>query len=200
MIIGFEENRSIKHIILDEAQDYSIFQLRYLMYIYPNSRMTLLGDINQTIYYHDLTDNILAEDTIKNTERITLMRSYRSTRPIVEFTKAFVEHGDKIEAFNREGNKPVVYEVDNPTIAEYKLYDAIDGYLNKKYPHIAVITKTMDEARELSQLLRASYQDVQLIDVETHTFKEGDRKSTHLNSSHVAISYTVFFLNTKNNK
>src|SRR5690625_6808078 len=31
----------------------------------------------------------------------------------------------------------------------------------------------MDEARELSQLLRASYQDVQLIDVETHTFKEG---------------------------
>src|SRR5690625_6414167 len=31
----------------------------------------------------------------------------------------------------------------------------------------------MDEARELFQLLRASYQDVQLIDVETHTFKEG---------------------------
>lgn len=173
MIIGFEENRSIKYIILDEAQDYSTFQLRYLTHVYPNSRMTLLGDINQTIYYHGMTDNILADGAIEDAERITLLRSYRSTRPIVEFTKSFVEHGDKIEPFNREGNKPVVYELDNETIAEYKLYDCIDSYLNKKYPHIAVITKTMDEARELAQLLGASYQDVQLIDVETHTFKEG---------------------------
>ena len=173
MIVGFEENRAIKHIILDEAQDYSTFQLRYLTYIYPNSRMTLLGDVNQTIYYHGLTENILEEDAIEKTERITLMRSYRSTRPIVEFTRAFIEDGDKIEPFNRDGNKPIVYELDNPTIAEYKLYDCIDNYLNQKYPHIAVITKTMDEARELAELLSKSYDQVQLIDQETHTFKEG---------------------------
>lgn len=173
MIIGFEENRVIKHIILDEAQDYSTFQLRYLTHIYPNSRMTLLGDINQTIYYHGLTNNILADYTEDQTERITLLRSYRSTRPIVEFTSSFIENGEKIEPFNREGNKPIVYELDNPTIAEYKLYDAIDNYLNKKYRHIAVITKTIAEAKELAQLLAKSYQNVQLIDEETHTFKEG---------------------------
>ncbi|WP_440897803.1 RNA polymerase recycling motor HelD [Amphibacillus sp. Q70] len=173
MIIGFEENRAIKHIILDEAQDYSTFQLRYLTHIYPNSRMTLLGDINQTIYYHSLTGNILADYTEDQTERITLLRSYRSTRPIVEFTRSFIENGEKIEPFNREGNKPIVYELDNPTIAEYKLYDTIDSYLNKKYGHIAVITKTIAEAKELAQLLAKSYQEVQLIDEETHTFKEG---------------------------
>lgn len=173
MIVGFEENRAIKHIIIDEAQDYSTFQLRYLTYIYPNSRMTLLGDVNQTIYYHSLTNNILTEDAIENTERVTLMRSYRSTRPIVEFTRSFIEGGDKIEPFNREGSKPTVYELDNQTIAEYKLYDCIDNYLNRKYPHIAVITKTMDEARELAQLLKKSYDQVQLIDQETHTFKTG---------------------------
>lgn len=173
MIVGFEENRAIKHIIIDEAQDYSTFQLRYLTYIYPNSRMTLLGDVNQAIYYHSLTNNILTEDAIENTERVTLMRSYRSTRPIVEFTRSFIEGGDKIEPFNREGSKPTVYELDNQTIAEYKLYDCIDNYLNRKYPHIAVITKTMDEARELAQLLKKSYDQVQLIDQETHTFKTG---------------------------
>lgn len=173
MIVGFEENRAIKHIILDEAQDYSTFQLRYLTYIYPNSRMTLLGDVNQTIYYHSLTDNILTEGAIEKTEQIKLMRSYRSTRPIVEFTRAFIEDGDQIEPFNRDGNKPVVYELDNDTIAEYKLYDCIDNYLNRKYPHIAVITKTMDEARELAELLSKSYEQVQLINQETHTFKEG---------------------------
>lgn len=172
-IIGFEENRTIKHIILDEAQDYSTFQLRYLTHIYPNSRMTLLGDINQTIYYHGLTNNILAENSEDQTERITLLRSYRSTRPIVDFTRAFIENGDKIEPFNREGNKPLVYELDNDTIAEYKLYEVIDSYLNKKYPHIAIITKTIAEANRLAQLLAKSYQNVQLIGEETYTFKEG---------------------------
>lgn len=38
--LGFDERGSIQHVILDEAQDYSLFQLAYLKRIYPNSQMT----------------------------------------------------------------------------------------------------------------------------------------------------------------
>src|SRR5699024_11921165 len=58
-------------------------------------------------------------------------------------------------------------------IDEYNIYEHIDSYLNNNNSHIAVITKTLAEASQLAQLLEQSYQDVQLIDVETHTFKEG---------------------------
>ncbi|MBM7540920.1 RNA polymerase recycling motor HelD [Amphibacillus cookii] len=174
MLMGFEANRAIKYIFLDEAQDYSPFQLRYLAHIYPNSRMTLLGDINQAIYYHAMTDqNVLVDQGDQHVERITLLRSYRSTRPIVEFTRSFMPNGNQIEPFNREGEMPVVIEVDNETIAEYKLYTAISDYLNHAHQNIAVITKNKAMAKALAKLLKQSYQDVHFVGTETHTFKQG---------------------------
>lgn len=174
MLIGFDENRSIKHIFLDEAQDYSIFQIQYLARIYPNSRMTLLGDLNQAIYYHAVKDSNVLQDQISHSQtRITLYRSYRSTRPIVEFTRSFMPNGEDIEPFNRDGQLPSVIEVDNEAIAKYKLHSCLDDYLAQQHQNIAVITKTIDEAKQLARLLEKNDQNVYLINKETHTFKAG---------------------------
>ncbi|MFD1957834.1 hypothetical protein ACFSL6_27590 [Paenibacillus thailandensis] len=40
------------------------------------------------------------------TETVALERSYRSTRPIVEFTSRMIAGGERIIPFNREGEKP----------------------------------------------------------------------------------------------
>ncbi|SEO17528.1 DNA helicase-2 / ATP-dependent DNA helicase PcrA [Amphibacillus marinus] len=174
MLIGFDENRMIKHIILDEAQDYSTFQLKYLARIYPSCRMTLLGDVNQAIYYHALSEqNVLQHHHYDEQSFITLWRSYRSTKQIIEFSKAFMPNGSKIEAFNRSGSLPVVLEVENKTIAEHKLYEAIDGYTNKGFNNIAVITKTLKEAEELANLIKPTYPESHLVNIESHTFNPG---------------------------
>lgn len=174
MCIGFHENRSIQHIFVDEAQDYSVFQLAYLQKVYPNSRMTLLGDINQAIYLHSLEDvNPLSPEEKGGQERITLLRSYRSTRPIVEFTKSWMPNGEKIESFHRSGRLPDVIEVDNRDIALDKVITAMENDQQNDYKTIAVITKTMKESRSLYQQLKSSFPEVTLIDFDTHTYQKG---------------------------
>lgn len=91
MILGFRSNTAIRHVIIDEAQDYSPFQLYFLKRLFPRARMTALGDLNQAIYAHA---SVLQQSTAltdlygeAESELITLVQSYRSTREIVEFTR-----------------------------------------------------------------------------------------------------------------
>lgn len=41
-------NEEIKHILLDEAQDYSLFEIIVLKNLYPEANWTICGDINQS--------------------------------------------------------------------------------------------------------------------------------------------------------
>ena len=52
LIQGFQTNSSIKHVVVDEAQDYSPFQFEFLKRLFPSARMTVLGDFNQAIFAH----------------------------------------------------------------------------------------------------------------------------------------------------
>ena len=52
LIQGFQTNSSIKHVLVDEAQDYSPFQFEFLKRLFPSARMTVLGDFNQAIFAH----------------------------------------------------------------------------------------------------------------------------------------------------
>ena len=82
----------------------------------PAARMTVLGDFNQRYCHASETVNF---DTLTNlygpdeTNGISLTRSYRSTKPIIEFTRALVPEGKNIHAFERDGAKPTVTKVAN---------------------------------------------------------------------------------------
>ncbi|SDK18945.1 DNA helicase-2 / ATP-dependent DNA helicase PcrA [Sediminibacillus albus] len=172
-LIGFQVNRTIRHIFIDEAQDYSPFQFAYFKEIFPYSRMTLLGDINQAIYAHASEEpTLLSADMEEHHERITLTRSYRSTKPIAEFTKSFMPGGDIIEAFNREGEKPTVAEVADKDKLHQSIREQLKRYVDKDYQTIAVICKTMQESREAYQMLKEIF-DIKLMDEEAYTFQKG---------------------------
>ncbi|MRH44232.1 AAA family ATPase [Aquibacillus halophilus] len=173
MLVGFHENRSIRHVFIDEAQDYSPIQFAYLKKLFPSSRMTLLGDINQAIYAHALHQETLLSDKMKEKhERITLTRSYRSTRPIVEFTKSFMPNGELIEPFNREGEKPVLIEVENTDILNEKLLQEIEKFQSKGHQTVAVICKTVKESEMVYRMLENKI-EVKLMSQQSHTFQKG---------------------------
>lgn len=165
----------IRHVFIDEAQDYSPFQLAYLQMLFPYCKMTLLGDINQAIYAHALTSpSVLSNepDESKSREKITLTRSYRSTRPIVEFTKHLIQDGEMIDPFQREGAKPVLTQVADRTTLNKKVIEHMNEFQSEGYQTIAVICKTMAESREVYEQLKSEI-PVQLLDQETYTFKKG---------------------------
>ncbi|HET7579721.1 MAG TPA: RNA polymerase recycling motor HelD [Bacillales bacterium] len=165
----------MRHVFIDEAQDYSPFQLAYLRQLFPHSRMTLLGDVNQAIYTHSLTSPSILSDkgnSPEKMEKVVLTRSYRSTRPIVEFTRQLIKGGELIEAFNREGNKPTLTEVKDETALNGKIEDRIQEMQAAGHQTIAVICKTMAESRKVYEELKNKI-SIQLMDQETYTFKKG---------------------------
>jgi DNA helicase-2/ATP-dependent DNA helicase PcrA len=153
-IEGKKANLSVRHVFIDEAQDYSPFQFAYLKELFPHSKMTLLGDMNQAIFLHSKEMvNIFQVDSETEKETIVLTRSYRSTKQIVEFTRGLTIAGERIEPFNRNGKKPTLTRVNNEMEWKQKVQKKILELREYGYQTIAIIGKTASETKLAFQTL-----------------------------------------------
>jgi len=175
-ILGFHSNNAIRHVIIDEAQDYSPFQLFFLKRLFPRARMTALGDLNQAIYAHS---SVLQQSGVltdlygpDNSEQIVLQQSYRSTREIVEFTRGMLPGGEAIIPFNRAGEKPEVIVVPDQAELYTQIKEDITALRNEGYESIAVICKTAEESKEVHEHL-AKGLETRLIKKTTLSFEKG---------------------------
>ncbi|PFE03900.1 helicase [Bacillus cereus] len=170
-----QRNTSVQHIFIDEAQDYSAFQYAFLKRIFPHTKMTILGDFNQTIYEHASENEFSQLSTLYGeelSERIVLTRSYRSTKQIIEFTRQLITDGHEIEPFQRDGKQPSITEVKEGKAHHKKIVDQIEQLKQRGHKTIAVICKTAEESKEAYLALQTSLQ-VRLIKKETSSFDTG---------------------------
>lgn len=174
---GFATNTSVKHLFIDEAQDYSPFQYHYLKRIFPSCKMTVLGDLNQSIFAHAVAGDgfqplsqLYSEE---ETEKIVLTRSYRSTRPIVAFTSRMIEGGEGIEPFNRDGSEPTITSASGEDELVSGMVERIQQLEKSGYESIAVICKTAEESKRIFDALHNHIPKLRLIEKETVTFEKG---------------------------
>ncbi|MCM3340780.1 UvrD-helicase domain-containing protein [Paenibacillus sp. MER TA 81-3] len=175
-IEGFRTNTSVRHVFIDEAQDYSPFQFAFLKRMFPRSKMTALGDLNQAIYAHSTAGSGLAPLAklfgADETEMFVLTRSYRSTRPIVEFTRRLLDTGEAIEPFNRDGSIPSVTKVADMSELIDRIAQRIHALQEGGHRTIAVICKTAEESRQAYETLQ-EFTPLRLIGKETTSFASG---------------------------
>lgn len=157
LIRGFQTNGSIKHVIVDEAQDYSPFQFEFLKRLFPSAKMTVLGDFNQAIFahasemidFHALTSLYGQVET----EVINMTRSYRSTKPIIEFTRRLVPGGERIIPFERDGERPVLTQVLDHTGLHRCIASKVAALRSLGYNSIAIICKSAEESKSAYEAL-----------------------------------------------
>jgi DNA helicase-2/ATP-dependent DNA helicase PcrA len=149
-IQGFQMNIDIKHVLVDEAQDYSPFQFEFLKRLFPSAKMTVLGDFNQAIFAHasgvsdfDMLTSLYGTE---QTEVIRLTRSYRSTKPLVEFTRGLVQEGERIIPFEREGEKPVLTLVKDHDELHRCIASKIADLRAQNFKTVAIICKSEAES------------------------------------------------------
>ena len=112
--------------------------------------MTVLGDFNQAIFAH--ASETVNFDTLTNlygpdeTNGINLTRSYRSTKPIIEFTRALVPEGKNIHAFERDGEKPTVTKVSNVNELHERITAKVAELQKERHNTIAIICKSATES------------------------------------------------------
>jgi DNA helicase-2/ATP-dependent DNA helicase PcrA len=155
----------ILYVFVDEAQDYSPFQAAYLRRRYPRARMTVLGDFNQAIYIQSQESGGFSGWTrLMATEETAVLRlttSYRSTEPIVEYTKGILAPEDAvgITPFQRKGEAPKIYPCNDGGQLGEKIAADIQELLKQGYGTIGVITKTAHETGNASALLKEQLPD-----------------------------------------
>lgn len=152
LITGRRTNIEMRYAFIDEIQDYTPFQIAYLQYNFPRARFTMLGDLNQSIFTKDQSHNLLDQiSTLFDPEKtsvVQLTKSYRSTKQLTDFTKQILRQGEKIESFNRQGPKPIIWKADNEIQSYEKLKKILDVNDDKKLT-TAIITKDLKQARKV---------------------------------------------------
>ena len=86
------------HIVIDEAQDFSPFQVAVLDLFVRGHSFTILGDLSQGIHaysgvhaWEEMSSLFKEEETAY----FALTRSYRSTMEIIEFANGILEKGSQ---------------------------------------------------------------------------------------------------------
>lgn len=175
-IQGFQTNSAIKHIVVDEAQDYSPFQFEFLKRLFPASKMTVLGDFNQAIFahasetadFHTLT-SLYGPD---QTELINLARSYRSTKPIIEFTRRLVPNGKEIIPFERDGKVPELMQLSDQSELYKSIASKVADWRSQGLNSIAIICKSAEESSKAYEAL-SGIDGIKLLKSNSTEYEEG---------------------------
>lgn len=158
---GVPEKFKFKHIVIDEAQDYSILQMLALKLMCESNSFTIVGDIGQGIYYYrgiQEWDKLIKNVFEGNANYVQLTQSYRSTVEIIEFAnKVLVKQKNSLKPaipVLRHGMVPEVIKFEDDKCFAQKLDQVIEQIkaINKK--RIAVIGKDFDECSSIKNILK----------------------------------------------
>ena len=161
---------NIKHVVIDEVQDYSALELKVIAQAFSEASFTVLGDTNQSLLERGNPEEYVAESIgIEKANTINLQKTYRSTVEITSFSAALLGLEKKIEPVLRKGKKPLVILKQDPR----RLAALLQDLGQKPYKNIAVITKTYKEAQEVAESLSAFEVKLTVVDAETEILPSG---------------------------
>lgn len=161
---GLEEKITVRHVVIDEAQDFSEFQLFILRKLIGGNSFTILGDLCQGIYsYRGITDwekvskKVFGED---NFSMLTLEQSYRTTIEIMEAASKVINF---LNDPNLPNPKPVIRHGDAVEVAEKSTFSEVSKDIAKKinivlkegFKSVAIICKTLEECKKVKEELKS---------------------------------------------
>ena len=164
MIHGIKTKFELKHIVVDEAQDFSEFQFYIFKKIVKSNSLTILGDLSQGIYFYRGTTNwqktmsiVFGEDT--DLEYLTLKKTYRTTEEIMNAANHVISH--MIEKLNCPLGEPVMKNGEPVTIKKFdteedmvkQIVSRLTEFENNNFKNVAIICKTVEDCEKMKQAI-----------------------------------------------
>ena len=159
----------VKHLLVDEMQDYTPVQYSVLSRVFK-CRKTILGDITQTVNPYSGSSSEGIHQVFPQADIIKLFRSYRSTWEITNFTQR-IHPNAQLMAMERHGPEPSMRAFEDNTAETAGISRLIDNFRNSGHHSMAIIAKTHQQSKSLFNALRAP--DVHLLTVDSTSFRSG---------------------------
>lgn len=173
---GIKYKSEIKHVVIDEAQDYSYMQFEIIKAMTGCKSYTIVGDSNQRLITTDEEPAMLHLDEIYSDlkveiKKFELNKSYRSTQEIMEYANKFLKE-DRIVPLVRKGEPVLEEEVDSKEECLETLISVIEDYEEEGYENIAVIFKDKSLLEEYAPIIKDRI-GIQNLDNEDILYKGG---------------------------
>ena len=153
---GKKYKREIKHVVIDEAQDYNLTQFKLIKELTGCKSYTIVGDSNQRLIKTDEEPAMLHLDELFGSavEEYSLNKSYRSTQQIMEYASKFLDE-KTIVPLVRNGEPVLEEEADSIEDTVETLVSIIEDYEEDGLENIAIITKDKEKLKEISNLIKS---------------------------------------------
>ena len=170
-IFGYKVFNNIKHLLIDEFQDYNPLNYKILSYMFPCVK-TILGDIGQDV--SGSKSNLLNEFNSlddRKSEVLTLNKSYRSTYEIATFANNIINR-QNVEIVNRHGTP--VQIVKYATVEQKVNYikKCLEQFKANNYKSIGILTKSIKQCSDLNKILKDKM-EYNYLTIDSTQFDEG---------------------------
>jgi DNA helicase II / ATP-dependent DNA helicase PcrA len=166
---GIEAYDRVKHLLVDEMQDYTPVQYAVLSRLFY-CRKTILGDVSQTVNPYSASSAETIERVFPQADVVKLYRSYRSTIEITAFAQRITPNPD-IVPLERHGPAPTVTGYGSPAAELEAIGQLIADFGGSGHQSMGIICKTQRLAEQAYQALQGP--GVHLLTADSTTFKEG---------------------------
>ncbi|HAT4112457.1 TPA: HelD family protein [Clostridium perfringens] len=152
---GKKATKDYRHVVIDEAQDYSPLQFKVVRELTGTKYFTVVGDVNQRlIKYSDLAPMMelgkIFDDV--NPEIYNLNKSYRSTYEIMEYANKYLDE-DRIIPIVRHGKPVEEIEFHNNEELSESIIESLKEFSNEGLESIAIITRDKEELEKVYNLI-----------------------------------------------
>lgn len=166
---GLATYEHVKHVLVDEMQDYTPVQYAVLSRLF-RCRKTILGDVSQMVNPYSASSAETIERVFPQAEVVRLYRSYRSTIEITAFAQRITPN-PHIVPLERHGPAPDVVRCGSHEEELAAIQQRITTFQHSGHHSLGIICKTQRQAEQVYQALQAP--GGQLLTAESTTFKEG---------------------------
>lgn len=168
---GIPSNTKVKHLVIDEMQDYTAVQYKVLSRLFA-CKKTILGDINQSVNPFSSSNLESIQSVFPSATCMTMLKSYRSTWEIVDFSKK-VNPGTAVEGIERHGETPEVHSFKNQEDEIAFVHKKLGEFNNSSYNSLGIICKTQAQSDAVFQELKDDFPSLKLMDAGSTTFSKG---------------------------
>ena len=161
----------VKHLLIDEMQDYSPIQYKVIQKLFP-CRKTVLGDAGQSVNPYGSSTAETIQKSLTASEIMKLCKSYRSTFEITDFAQK-IHPNAELEPVARHGEKPQILQFGSAVEELSGIMGLISTYRKSGYKSLGIICKTEQQAREMADVLKSYANDISFLSSQSSAFVQG---------------------------
>ncbi|MEJ7645318.1 MAG: 3'-5' exonuclease [Chryseolinea sp.] len=166
---GMQPYDHVKHLLVDEMQDYTPVQYAVLSRLFK-CKKTILGDVSQTVNPYSASSAEGINQVFPQGDTVKLYRSYRSTFEITAFAQS-VSRNPNLIPMERHGDTPVVKGFASNAEEAEEIKSLIQQFKNSGHQSLGIICKTLAQAETLYEQLNIP--GIHLLTPDSTSFSEG---------------------------